>query len=103
MVGCGILAYSTYIRAQLAFENIALVDFGLALDALSQIERLFLRRHLPHSHLFCRDALVRHEAATATLPTNLHDRVENGSNVAAAQSPGFTRLKPVSSEKSMKF
>ena len=31
----------------MAFEHVALVDLGVALDAVSQVDRLFFRRHLP--------------------------------------------------------
>jgi hypothetical protein len=43
----GIFAFRAHIGTQLAFEHITLVRFGLALDAISQVERLLFPRHLP--------------------------------------------------------
>jgi hypothetical protein len=48
-LGRGIFAFTTNIRTQLAFEDIALVGFGFTFDAVSQVERLLFLRHLPHN------------------------------------------------------
>jgi hypothetical protein len=56
--GRGILVFIAHISAQLAFENISLVDFGRALDTISQVECLFFRRHLPHDPVETRSFLA---------------------------------------------
>jgi hypothetical protein len=48
-LGRGIFAFTTNIRTQLAFQNIALVGFGFTFDPVSQVERLLFLRHLPHN------------------------------------------------------
>jgi hypothetical protein len=47
-LGRGIFVFTTNIRAQLAFEDIAIVGFGFTFDAVSQVEHLLFLRHLPH-------------------------------------------------------
>src|SRR5579863_3461893 len=43
-----IVARGGYVGAQLAFEHVALIGLGVALDAIAQIEGLLFQRHLPH-------------------------------------------------------
>jgi hypothetical protein len=44
----GILAFGAYIRVQLAFGYIALVDLRLTLDKVSKVGCLIFVRYLPH-------------------------------------------------------
>jgi hypothetical protein len=50
-LGRGIFAFTTNVRTQLAFEDIALVGFGFTFDAISQVERLLFLRHLSHNFI----------------------------------------------------
>jgi hypothetical protein len=72
----GTVTFGTHVSAQLAFEHVALIGFGIALDAVCQVDRLFFLRHLA-SNFIETGFFVANRSVLNLLPNRklkMHDR-----------------------------